>query len=342
MFQTIQAMRGIAAVSVAMFHFSILLADQRYLGHEVFGWLTWRGDLGVDFFFVLSGFIIIHAHQNDIGKPESWRRFAWNRATRILPLYLFVTIGACVAIALGFSQVKKLPTGAAEWLVTLGLIRIDNSAPLLTPAWSLIHEVAFYAVFSVLLFNRRLGVFLLGLWFAICLLAHPYPGPEERTPFNAYFSGFNLDFLFGILCFLASKRLVLAKPLLLVALSLALILSTVLIEAGNPGFPLYRLLYGVWFAFLLYGLVCWEIRSRPLVPKLLILIGNASFAIYLTHELLLGLLTKVAIKLTLFRFAGEAAGYVLVIVLTTAIGTLLHLGIEKPLNRFAKRLYSPG
>ncbi len=50
------------------------------------------GHAGVDFFFVLSGFIIMHAHTADIGKPERLYRYLWRRATRIYPIYWIVTL----------------------------------------------------------------------------------------------------------------------------------------------------------------------------------------------------------------------------------------------------------
>lgn len=339
MFQTIQAMRGIAAIAVAMFHFSILLADQRYLGHSVLESLTWRGDLGVDFFFVLSGFIIIHAHQGDIGNPKSWRRFAWNRVARIFPLYLLITIGVCILIWLGYAQVKRLPEAPSEWLVTLMLLRIDTSAPLLAPAWSLVHELAFYAIFSVLLFNRRLGGILLGFWFLACLTVHSYPNPAERTPVNTYLSGFNLDFLFGILCFFGSKRAAPVEPKLIVLAAAAAIGALLFFELQTPGKSWYRLYYGGCFAVMLYGLIRWEVERKITAPKILVLTGNASFAVYLTHELFLGFLTRIAIKKAVFPFLGEIPTYILVVALTVVMGIVVHLLIEKPIIKLTRRIY---
>jgi exopolysaccharide production protein ExoZ len=74
-FLLIQSCRGLAAIAVAAFHLSIDVGDHRYLGHQILRWLTWRMNLGVDFFFVLSGFIILLAHEKDIGQPHRLRRF---------------------------------------------------------------------------------------------------------------------------------------------------------------------------------------------------------------------------------------------------------------------------
>ncbi|NBQ54213.1 MAG: acyltransferase, partial [Proteobacteria bacterium] len=56
---------------------------------------------GVDFFFVLSGFIILHAHMDDIGRPARLGRYLWRRAVRVYPIYwicLTLSVGALVVM----------------------------------------------------------------------------------------------------------------------------------------------------------------------------------------------------------------------------------------------------
>ena len=62
LFISIQLGRALVALAVAAFHLSITFSDPRYGGQAVLSEWTNRGNIGVDFFFVLSGFIILKAH----------------------------------------------------------------------------------------------------------------------------------------------------------------------------------------------------------------------------------------------------------------------------------------
>jgi len=62
--------RGVAALTVVLYHATRGLSLPQYLGYIPFGNSLGFGHAGVDFFFVLSGFIIMHAHTADIGRPE--------------------------------------------------------------------------------------------------------------------------------------------------------------------------------------------------------------------------------------------------------------------------------
>ena len=67
MLRVLQAGRGLAAAGVAAFHLSMTMGVDRYGGVPVFTDFTRQGFRGVDFFFVLSGFIIFFAHFKDLG-----------------------------------------------------------------------------------------------------------------------------------------------------------------------------------------------------------------------------------------------------------------------------------
>ena len=69
MLKCLQAGRALAALAVVAFHLSTAFSDPRYGSHSIGQAFTRHGNLGVDFFFVLSGFIILNAHARDIGRP---------------------------------------------------------------------------------------------------------------------------------------------------------------------------------------------------------------------------------------------------------------------------------
>jgi peptidoglycan/LPS O-acetylase OafA/YrhL len=160
---SLQVGRGLAALSVVAFHLSTALGDPRYGGTRVFSLYTRRGNLGVDFFFVLSGFIILHAHKADLGRPARLGRYLYRRFVRLYPIYwlytlVLTTLVLTTLVAAGQAVVLKLPQTLAGWVSAVFLIRLSQESPPLGVAWTLFHEVAFYLFFSLAILNRRLGI----------------------------------------------------------------------------------------------------------------------------------------------------------------------------------------
>lgn len=87
-FETLNGLRGVAAMVVVAFHW--------------FGGLT-NGYLAVDFFYVLSGFVIAYAYGNRLRNGLSLRGFLAIRLIRLYPLYLFGTVLSTLVLAASFA-----------------------------------------------------------------------------------------------------------------------------------------------------------------------------------------------------------------------------------------------
>ena len=85
----LQVFRGLAAAALVFEHlrFHGLMRQGVAVLPEIFGY----GHLGVDFFFILSGFIIQHVHWDDHGRPERAGDYLWRRIARIWPLLVVMT-----------------------------------------------------------------------------------------------------------------------------------------------------------------------------------------------------------------------------------------------------------
>lgn len=335
MLRSLQACRGIAALTVVAYHLSISFGDARYVGHGILTWLTWRMNLGVDFFFVLSGFIIVMVHGRDVGRPERFTLYLRKRFARVYPAY-WVYAGAFVAlVALGFGNGAGRPHGVPEWVTTFSLIRFVNMFTPISPAWTLFHEIAFYAVFSLMILRRRLGIAAFVAWQAICLMLMHYPFPSERTPFATYFAAYNLDFSIGMGAYLLSRTQA-ASNVAWLAAGLLIFSVTYACEASGLAFAAYPFFYALSFGLVLAFIVNREAAGR--LPRLALLeaIGDASYSIYLVHESAIGLVLKLVSRLTPPHLRDDLVLYVVVFAWTVLLGYLAYVFVEKPVLALAR------
>lgn len=152
-FYFLDGLRGIAAIFVCLYHFSPLCVN---------GWLA------VDFFFILSGFVIAHSYEQKLLSGMSLYSFLKIRLIRLYPLYFLVIIFALILSLYGYTDYKVNSYLAyifqALLLPTPSNLQVSTAAPLFPlnlPAWSIYLELAvnlLYAVLVVHLTNRRLFV----------------------------------------------------------------------------------------------------------------------------------------------------------------------------------------
>lgn len=293
--QCLQAGRGIAASAVVLLHSALAAHD---FGQPVFGYtILSRGYIGVDFFFVLSGFIIYHS---TVGRDKSLADYAGSRFRRIyLPYW---PIG--LAVALAYIALPALSAGHREWswLPTLTLLPVD-SAPALSVAWTLKHEMLFYVLFGLFYYGR-----MLRLGMAAWALSIAYGLPH--LPFAAI----NLEFFMGVAAAILYRNRW-AHPGLLMFAPLPF-LAWIGLGAGEPT----RILTGLGFALLIAPIAQWESQERFKVPRWLVFLGAASYSLYLVHTPLISAAARASPAIFVSAIAVSFAG-----------GIAYHLWVEKPL-----------
>ncbi len=328
MLTSVQAGRALAALAVTAFHLSLMMGESRYGGITVFREYTAYGNLGVDFFFVLSGFIIMHAHAQDIGQPQAAGRYLRRRFIRLFPVYWLYTATFTLLVWLGVGSAATLPREPVEWVASVSLLRFSPANPPLPVAWTLFHEVAFYLVFAVLIVHRTAGIALLAGWSALCLALFDYPGEGTATAWATYTSLSNLYFLLGM----AAWRLMRlgprwCQPGLVVGL-LALAAAVLAWPAEPRG---ARLLLAVGFALVIGAMAGLE-QARPLrLPAWLVRVGDASYTQYMLHLPLAGMLLKLMMASGGHRALGGPATYLVVLACTVALSVLVWRWVEVPL-----------
>lgn len=337
--ETVEAARGIAALAVVLFHANGL---SRSLGGTFLPMLS-LGQHGVDFFFVLSGFIIYYVHHSDIGAPARAKTYAIKRFIRLYPLIWLIVI-PWIAV----KAIKGEPVTPDVTLDSL-LLLPSTVRPIPVVLWTLRHEVLFYAVFTILIWRRGIGLSVLALWTTGCLaqvalvsVGHPLTGVPAMI-----FSSFELEFMAGVAVAYAYRRWgarASALPLI-IGLALFALVFTVrqqfglhrlnLLDYTSVGAAYGTMLLGLAFSVILYGLLAIEGIVR--VPVALSGLGAASYALYLVHT---------AVNAALQNIFGE--NFPLAIILPLAVGAgvivaiLLHRFIEAPMTKALRNaLLSP-
>jgi peptidoglycan/LPS O-acetylase OafA/YrhL len=328
--QTVQASRAMAALAVTAFHLSLMMGDPRYGGVAVLEDWTALGKAGVDFFFVLSGFIILHAHAQDIGRPQALGHYLWRRFVRVYPVYWLYLGGYLGMVAVGLGREATFPASTAEWLSAFSLWRFSSADMPLFVAWTLCHEVAFYLAFAVLIMHKAAGVIVLASWAVVCLAQFQYPGERAPDALTTYTSMANLYFLIGMgAWWLLHKGWAQGSMAVLGAL---LVLGVPLADGMNsPSGPLVMALgFGAWLA----GLCALERRwRRPRLPRSWLALGDASYSLYLLHLPVCGLLLKALAAAVPAPALGPGARFALVLAGACVMAWAAYRWVEAPLLR---------
>ena len=151
----IQVLRVFAALLVVITH-STFYASERLINHNISVWKF--GTIGVDIFFIISGFIMISASGVANSKPMSWKKFIQNRAIRIVPMYWLATTVKVFALLIVPSMVLHAIFDPERIFYSYFLLPQVNPdgrfEPLLGVGWTLIYEMFFYLVFTLGLFLK--------------------------------------------------------------------------------------------------------------------------------------------------------------------------------------------
>ncbi len=331
MLESLQAARAAAAILVLLFHASgSIFARSKYWGGEPFGDVFDFGHAGVDFFFVLSGFIIAYAHRADVGRPERWRSYAWKRFRRIYPPYWAITALILPVFFLAPAWGVGYEREPRTILCSL-LLLPQPHAPVLGVAWSLCNEVLFYAAFLAFILGRRIGVVVFAAWATYVLV------PIGPRPFPLSFLGDlrHVQFFLGMLGAALFVRRAVPLPRVLAVVGVVVFLGAGVLETYTRllGWSSLLLAYGVGSLCVVLGLAEAERSGGLRVPRLLSFLGAASYAIFLTHVPALSLIAKLAVAAGLPARLNHGVAFVVVVALTVAVGVLFYVFVERPLLR---------
>ncbi|MEG1347204.1 MAG: acyltransferase [Hafnia sp.] len=355
MVYTIQMLRGIAALLVVMSHIRNTLNDvysQKDLGELLFS----NGSAGVDLFFIISGFIICLSSQKN--EDNNVSKFAIRRFFRIYPLFI---------ISLVAYQIFSFPEFNVSYFVrSIFLLPrgYGGDAPffeynLLFPAWTLLFEVSFYAIFAVsmaITHKHRVvvcSVFILIIYIytnlsqsgALHLSGMVKVTEEERNIFTVILYTIGSPMMILFVCgmwihkiYTSIKDFEINKSMCIYIYFICSSIYVVCFLSGyKAGIGLSG--YGAWAIILIIGCLAYEM-TEPKIKKSLLFLGEISYSLYLTHVVTIGIFNSNAEIITIYPESVGVPRFILLTTASIAVSIPVYYFIERPSIKFGKMLVS--
>lgn len=268
---------------------------------------------GVSFFFVLSGFILTY---NYFGKEFSWKTFYRKRFARLYPVHLFTAVLALTLVPVGavlnnpnfLGMIATNFTLTQAWVPVAGFPFSLNGV-----SWSISTEMFFYLVFpfALILLRRSMSMFfvLTMIGFIATPMLIEYLFDFQKPRFNEFYAGHLTmqfpgsrlwEFLFGVFIgrlFLELSPSKIVCQFLEIISIVGIVLVFIFYQTIKQAIPdEYRLIEiflmesGFWP---LFGMLIFSMGSghtfiaRLLHSKILVLLGQSSFALYMIHQIVI-------------------------------------------------------
>lgn len=294
---SIQMLRGIAALLVMLFHYRMDFNFPFYpFGNDI----LISGAVGVPLFFIISGFIMGYTQKSD--GPRASFKFIINRLCRILPLYYFCTILWIAMLNINMDDASQF-NNKTNLVKSLLFIPLESTTPpgfgyaTLFVGWSLNYEVFFYLLFAASLFiGKYKWLFFFSSTLALLVIIPNFIDSSTLNAEHAY--GFTnpyvamatnpliWNFAAGVAIALVIKNLNFdfAKPYIKWLTWLGIILfSWQYLSGYNAGVSINK--WGIFSCFLLFSLVLCEKLIGFNAPRILVFLGEISFSLYLMHPI---------------------------------------------------------
>lgn len=273
----IQIYRGIAAIMVVIYH---IVTNLHFSYEEDLSTIikyTTIGKFGVDFFFVLSGFIISYSYA---GKKITIPNYLSNRILRIFLPYLPLAI----IFYIGYTFFPNLSNASNNFSLIASLTLFPIGNPTLGQAWSLMHEMIFYYIFVLALININKFYKFLLFWsiFTLFYLTFRFKTsiPELDYFLFTFFSFYNFEFLLGYLCYYLISKLPSIKYSLIYSLFFMIIFFIIYFFTSNE--LVQKSIFSISCFWLIYfGFT--RKHNRINKTNIFMKIGFASYSIYLIH-----------------------------------------------------------
>lgn len=342
------SMRFLLALGVVLFHYSVAWP---YDDRAVTG-LIERARLGVDVFFVLSGFILTHVYAGPRRAPTlDYGRFLVARLARIYPAHLVVLTFATAVVGAGMlsgAAFERSGYTLAGWWRTLLLTQAwtptGQTYEWNGPTWSLSAEWFAYLLFPAfawigLKLGRRPGVLLAlaaGLFLGFDAAYRAAFGQIlTHAEFNLGVARIIPEFLYGVALYRLGERLTPTPAAARVSAVAATLTMVGLMHAGADE----RLIFAASGALVLaLGLLSKARVGDAMARPWMLLAGEASYALYVVHFPMIlawnGVVERLALRGTAPPMTWPEVAALLTLTVLAALA--LHLWIERPARNLVR------
>ncbi|OGK62549.1 hypothetical protein A2334_05945 [Candidatus Roizmanbacteria bacterium RIFOXYB2_FULL_38_10] len=290
----LDACRGLAAILVVVYHYISIFKEN--FGYNLLGGFFLFGQWGVDFFFLLSAFILAYRYSQKKFTFLDALLFLKKRFVRIYPPYWFI---ALVVFVIYFFLYPNL----VNPLFIFSSITLYPYWPrLITPAWTITYEVLFYILFATGLIIRKkwvviflsctgIGALLYHNIFIHQILLVDLPLTNGLTDFLTNY--IIIEFFMGLLIFHLYKKMHnmsinFIRILLYSTLCSLIVISIIYAHYFRELNDVRRLFFiAVPISGLILSFALLESKSRIQIPQPLMSLGKASYSIFITHGVIL-------------------------------------------------------
>jgi peptidoglycan/LPS O-acetylase OafA/YrhL len=329
----LDALRGIAAMMVVAFHFTARY--QAIYGHSAALWfdVSW-GHLGVDLFFIISGFVIFMT----LKRTTDARDFLVSRFSRLYPGYWVALISTYVIVSL-FSLPGR-EVSIFDAVVNFSMIQYWLKIPNVDSVyWTLTLELSFYAImlsfFQLRWLNRIERLAIVGLLFYVMTYLFEQvsglqvPGLIQTT----LLIGYGQLFIAGIMFFRLHEMSVMypQQRTSSIHLILMLCLGVHWLMHGADELLATSLFFSMFYAIIYGNRLVRFVLTRPLI----VFFGVISYSLYLIHQNIGYVVLRQMYGLNYSPFTAIPAA----VVVSLVLATFITFAIEKPAMRAIRTMW---
>jgi exopolysaccharide production protein ExoZ len=323
-----QILRMLASCFVLAAHSTVYTSERLGTSEAKHVWL--RGGIGVDLFFVISGFVMIISSRSLTNRQDGWKIFAQRRIVRIVPVYWILTTVKVTVTIVAAGLVLHTRFSVPKTLFSyffLPTYNLDGGIqPVLGVGWTLNLEMLFYLLFTIALFLRTNVYHFLGAFLSLLALGAYFRQPSW-PPIAFYLDSIVIEFYFGMLVARVNLIRRPVPPVFGLALLFGGVAALLLIPAADLLTP-RGLTSGVPAAMTVWGMASLE-QYLDLTPKMILYLGDASYMIYLIHPFIA---PAPAVAMAMLHLFYPATAVALAILSSLLGGSILHSLLERPLT----------